>query len=109
MAGVGTADEDAAAAREIVRELGGFTIAVESVAIYLGLHPDIRPADYLTRLRTEGLPSVDDLPAAADVAAQMEHREKQLRLVLDQTLARLTPSERTALDYAALLPPDSIP
>ncbi|MBI2422952.1 MAG: toll/interleukin-1 receptor domain-containing protein [Candidatus Hydrogenedentes bacterium] len=104
-----TAAADTAAAREIARELGGFTLAVESVAIYLGLHPDIRPADYLARLRAEGLPSVDALLADADVAAQMQHREKQLCLVLDQTLARLTPPERTALDYAALLPPDSIP
>ncbi len=104
-----TAPADAAAAREIVRELGGFTLAVESVAIYLGLHPDIRHADYVARLRAEGLASVDALPADADVAAEMQHREKQLRLVLDQTLARLTPPERTALDYAALLPPDNIP
>ena len=104
-----TAAGDATAARALARELGGFTLAVESVAIYLGLHPDIRPADYLARLRAEGLPSVDALPADADVAAQMQHREKQLRLVLDQTLARLTSSERTALDYAALLPPDGIP
>jgi tetratricopeptide (TPR) repeat protein len=100
---------DAAAAREIARELGGFTLAVESVAIYLGLHPEIRPADYLARLRAEGLPSVDNLPTHANVAAQMQHREKQLRLVLDPTLTGLTPPERTALDYAALLPPDSIP
>ena len=104
-----SAAADAAAAREIARELGGFALAVESVAIYLGLHPDIRPADYLARLRAEGLTGVDALPADADVAAQMQHRDKQLRLVLDQTLAKLTPAERTALDYAALLPPDNIP
>jgi hypothetical protein len=55
------------------------------------------------------LTGVDALPADADVAAQKQHREKQLRLVLHQTLARLTPAERTALDYAALLPPDGIP
>jgi hypothetical protein len=104
-----SAAADAVAAREIARELGGFTLAVESVAIYLGLHPEIRPAEYLARLRAEGLPSVDDLPGDADVAEQMQHREKQLRLVLDQTLARLSPVEHAALDYAALLPPDQIP
>jgi tetratricopeptide (TPR) repeat protein len=111
-----TAASDAAAAREIARELGGFTLAVESVAIYLGLHPDIRPTDYLTRLRTEGLSSVDELVRETDplygeakVATQMQHREKQLRLVLYQTLARLTPHEHTALEYAVRLPPDSIP
>lgn len=103
-----TAGSDAAAATEIARELGGFTLAVESVAIFLGLNK-VRPVEYLARLRREGLPSVDALPASADVAAQIHHREKQLRVVIDQTLARLTPPERTALDYAALLPPDSIP
>ncbi len=100
---------DAAAARALARELGGFTLAVESVAIYLGLHPEIRPADYLARLRQEGLTGVDSLPADASVSAQMQHREKQLRIVLDQTLARLTAAERTALNYAALLPPYNIP
>ncbi len=94
-------------ARQRFFKLGA--LAVESVAIYLGLHPDIRPGDYLVRLRAEGLTGVDALPADADVAAQTQRREKQLRLVLDQTLARLTPAGRTALDYAALLPPDSIP
>ena len=51
-----TKEADTAAAHEIARELGGFTLAVESVAIYLGLHPDIRPAAYLARLRAEGSP-----------------------------------------------------
>ncbi|MBI5424988.1 MAG: toll/interleukin-1 receptor domain-containing protein [Opitutae bacterium] len=104
-----TAAADATAAREIARELGGFTLAVEAVAIYLGLHPEIRPAAYLARLRAEGLTGVDSLPAEADVAAQMQHREKQLELVLAQTFERLTPLELTALDYAALLPPDHVP
>lgn len=104
-----TAEADSAAACEIARELGGFTLAVESVAIFLGLYTEIRPADYLNRLRAEGLIGVDALPGEADVAAQMQHREKQLHLVLDQTLDRLTSPERTALDYAALLPPEQIP
>ena len=102
------AAEDEAAAREIVRELGGFTLAVEAVALYLGLHPDVRPAAFLARLRREG-PSHVDLGGEPDVAAQMLHREKQLALVLDATLQRLDPPARTALDYAALLPPDSVP
>ncbi len=72
-----TAAADGAAAREIARELGGFTLAVESVALYLGLHSEIRPADYLARLRAEGLTGVDSLSADAEVSAQMEHREKQ--------------------------------
>ena len=104
-----TASGDEAAARELVHELGGFTLTLESVALYLGLHPDIRPAAYLKRLRKEGLPSADALGANPDVAAQTRHREKQLALVLDATLQKLAPAERATLVYAALLPPDSIP
>ena len=103
-----SAKVDAAAALEIVRESGGFALAVESIAIYLGLHPEIRPSDYLARLRAEGLPSVDEL-MDADVIAQMHHREKQLHVVLEQTLTRLKPSERAVLAYAALLPPEVVP
>ncbi|MBK9140380.1 MAG: SEL1-like repeat protein [Verrucomicrobia bacterium] len=104
-----TASGDEAAARELVHELGGFTLTLESVALYLGLHPDIRPAAYLKRLRKEGLPSADALGADPDVATQTRHREKQLALVLDATLQKLAPAERATLDYAALLPPDNIP
>jgi tetratricopeptide (TPR) repeat protein len=104
-----TVASDAVAARGIARELGGFTLAVESVAIYLGLHPEIRPVEYLARLRTEGASSADCLPGDVDVAAQIQHREKRLRVILDQTLSQLTPPERAALDYSAFLPPDSIP
>jgi len=106
-----TAKEDAAAARELARELGGFALAVESVAIHLGIHREIRPADYLTRLRAAGLPSVDALPDDSRIGDRIRHQEKQLSLILDTTLqaANLTPLERAVLDYASLLPPDSIP
>ncbi|HWI64034.1 MAG TPA: AAA family ATPase, partial [Symbiobacteriaceae bacterium] len=102
-----TAELDDAAAHELARELDGFTLAVETVAIYLGKYSEIRPADLLARLRSEGLSSTDAL--AADVSEQIAHREKQLALVLDATLERLEPLARTALDFAALLPPDSVP
>ena len=39
------------AAREIVRALGGFTLAVEQVALYLGLHPDVSPTAFLATLK----------------------------------------------------------
>ncbi|MFZ4509308.1 MAG: TIR domain-containing protein, partial [Fimbriimonas sp.] len=104
-----TAEADAQAAREIARELGGFTLAVEQVAIFLGLHPEVRPADYLVRLLAGGLVHVDDLTSEEKLAKAMFHRDKQLGLILDQTLERLDPPAIAALEYAALLPPDSIP
>jgi hypothetical protein len=52
---------------------------------------------------------IGPLDKEARVAKEMNHREKQVGIVLDQTLAKLSPPERTALEYAALLPPDTIP
>ena len=103
-----TAEESAA--RELVRELGGFTLAVEQVAVFLGLHPEIMPSAFLAGLRKKGLSSADELPAKhAKVAVQMEHQEKQLALILQATLAKLTDPALTALRFATLLPPDTVP
>ena len=52
---------------------------------------------------------MDELGRDAAVAEQMHHREKQLGIVVGAMQERLTPEARTALDYAALLPPDGIP
>ncbi len=99
-----------AAAREIVRALGGFTLAVEQVALYLGLHPEIAPSAFLETLQARGLPVADTLVERdADLAAQMLTQSKQLGLILDATLAKLAAPARTALGFAALLPPDSVP
>ena len=98
-----------AAAREIVRELGGFTLAVEQVAVHLGLHPELAPAAFLAGLRAKGLPRVDLLGQRDDVQAQMLHQQKQLAVILEATLALLDAPARTALQFAALLPPDSVP
>jgi hypothetical protein len=49
-----------AAAREIVRLLGGFTLAVESAALHLGnFANDVTCAEFLTRLKREGLEGLD--------------------------------------------------
>jgi tetratricopeptide (TPR) repeat protein len=98
-----------AAARAIVRELGGFTLAIEQVAVYLGLHPEIPPSGFLAGLRAKGLADVDRVGARADVGAQMRHQQKQLSLVLDATLGLLDPAGLTALRFAGLLPPDAVP
>ena len=100
---------EAAAAREIVRELGGFTLAVEQVAVHLGLHPEFGPSAFLAGLRAQGLPSVDALGRREDVQAQMLHQQKQLAVILEATLVRLDAPARSALEFAALLPPDSVP
>jgi hypothetical protein len=100
--------EDEAAAREIVRELGGFALAIEQAAIHLGLKRDLRPAAYLARLRREGLQSVDALGRCPEVAREMLHREKQFAVIMAETWEELSGVERAALEYAALLPPESV-
>ena len=40
---------DEAAAREIARDLGGFTLAVEQVGVFLGLHPEVSPPACVAR------------------------------------------------------------
>ena len=48
-------------------------------------------ARFLAGLRQKGLSRADELPAKhAKVAVQMEHQEKQLALILQATLAKLT-------------------
>ena len=95
-------------AKEIVRELGGFTLAVEQVAVFLGLNPEVAPGDYLARLRAEGLPSTDDL-VDSDAEAQIHHQKKLLRPILESMIEPLGKAGRTMLQFAALLPPERIP
>ena len=49
-----------------------------------------------------------NLGVEAEIDADALDREKQLGLVLEQTLTRLSPPEHTALEYAAVMPPDNL-
>ena len=96
------------AAAEIVRLLGGFTLAVEVVAVYLGERAGrITCAAYLARLRTEGLAGLE--LTAQGTKRGLPHVEKLVSATLVPTLNLLTPQETLVLAYAALLPPDSLP
>ncbi len=96
------------AAREIVRLLGSFTLAVESAAVYLGQFAnDVTCAAFLARLKKEGLEGLDT--AASQSSEGVLHGEKRLSATLQPTLARLSAAEKLALEYAALLPPDQVP
>lgn len=96
------------AAREIVRLLGSFTLAVESAAVYLGQFAnDVTCAAFLARLKKEGLEGLDS--AASQSSEGVLHGEKRLRSTLQPTLERLGASEKLALEFAALLPPDQVP
>jgi tetratricopeptide (TPR) repeat protein len=94
------------AAREIVRLLGGFTLAVEEAAVYLGRYPEVTCAAFLARLRKEGLEGLDN--AAGQSGAGVRHGEIRLGATLRPMLERLSAAERLVMDYAALLPPDHV-
>lgn len=96
------------AAREIVRLLGCFTLAVESAAVYLGQFAnDVTCAAFLARLKKEGLEGLDT--AATQSSEGVLHGEKRLSATLQPTLERLGAAEKLALEFAALLPPDQVP
>ena len=104
-------DTEREAARQIVQALGGFTLAIEQVAIFLGIHPEISPSAFLQQLQDKGLPLADAVVTHDDgaVAEQMLTQSKQLGLILDATLEKLSAPARSALHFAALLPPDTVP
>jgi tetratricopeptide (TPR) repeat protein len=95
------------AAQEIVRLLGGFSLAVETAAVFLGQFAgDVTCADFLERLKQEGL---EGLESAADETSEgVRHGEKRLTATLQPTLERLSEEEKLALNYAALLPADQV-
>jgi tetratricopeptide (TPR) repeat protein len=97
------------AARAIVRRLGGFTLAVEAVAVYLGVHPEIACDEFRQRLDAEGLDAPEDVVSDGGVGDHMRHREKQLSAAIGPMLDTLSAEERFVLASASLLPADYIP
>jgi tetratricopeptide (TPR) repeat protein len=102
-------------AREIVRALGGLTLAVETAAVYLGQNDArvadpryaVRMADYLEKLRRDLAGTGEAEPGVRPGDAIRQLRE--VAATLRPTLARLDAPTRTVLQLAALLPPDALP
>ncbi len=99
-------DEDRTAAESIVRQLGGFALAIELVAAKLAVTESATYAGVADGL---GLADLDTLAEDESVELRRHNHEKRLAAVLGPTLAALKPEERRAMDFAALLPPDNVP
>lgn len=100
------ADEDAAA-RELVKLLAGFTLAVETAAIYLGRHAaPMAIASYTQRLRRALL--AESEASAVDPAVAVRHKEKLLERTLAITFETLSDEQLHFLTLAALLPADQV-
>ena len=103
-------DAQEQAARELVRELGGFTLAIEQAAIYLGAHPDTTPSMFLAGIGRHGLVETDRLVGDdTAVDSEIRHQGKTLAAVLATTLADLDEPTLKTLRLASLLPPESVP
>ena len=104
-------EDDLAAARELAELLDGFTLAVEQAGVYLSTHPEDTVRDYLNHLRSQNLTASDTM-LDDDSKTRIEHREKLLSVILDQSLTDLEhtlPGSCQVLRLAAAMPPDTIP
>jgi tetratricopeptide (TPR) repeat protein len=95
------------AAQDTVRLLGGFTLAVEQAAVFLGQAGwNLNCTAYRDRLRTEELSEFED--AEGGTIDGLSCSEARLRAALRPTLERLGKTERITLLLAALLPADHV-
>ncbi|VEJ59526.1 Regulatory protein AfsR [Arachnia propionica] len=104
-------EDDRAAAEELAELLDGFTLAVEQAGVYLSTHPEVTVRDYLNHLRFQNLTASDTM-LDDDSKTRIEHREKLLSVILDQSLTDLEhtlPGSLQVLRLAAAMPPDTIP
>ena len=104
-------EDDRAAAEELAELLDGFTLAVEQAGVYLSTHPEVTVRDYLDHLRSQNL-TASDAMLDDDSKTRIEHREKLLSVILDQSLTDLEhalPGSLQVLRLAAAMPPETIP
>ena len=104
-------EDDRAAAEELAELLDGFTLAVEQAGVYLSTHPEDTVRDYLNHLRSQNL-TASDAMLDDDSKIRIEHREKLLSVILDQSLTDLEhtlPGSLQVLRLAAAMPPETIP
>jgi tetratricopeptide (TPR) repeat protein len=102
-------DDERTAAREIVYRLGGYTLAVEAAAVYLGDRTGTSCTEYLRILEAGGVAAQDVTSARARGGLRHLGRggseEPRVIVTLEPLLGLLMPDERLAVQYAALMPP----
>ena len=99
--------EHEAAAREIVRELSGLTLAVETAAVYLGqCDPRVAEPQYAVDVQDYLNKLPEDLKTGGSEGVMSQLRE--VTATLRPTLARLDTPARTVLQIASLLAPDGV-
>lgn len=95
-------------ASEIIILLGCFTLAIEVASLYLyECNGRISCAAFLELLKRVG--SVSGIDLAGTKTKTIISHTKLISATLTQTLGLLSPAEILILEYASLLPPDTIP
>lgn len=95
-------------AGEIVRLLGGFTLAVEVAALYLyEREGQVTCAAFLEMLKKEG--GIEGIETAGSKTKTALSHTKLISATLIPTLNTLSPEETLILSLASLLPADTIP
>ena len=102
------AEAERDAAEKIARRLGGFALCVEVVGAYLGQHPEESYRSFLDKMGLTDLEQIDIAAERKETVTRRHNNEKRLGAILALTLAKLTPTERTALEFASLLAPDHV-
>jgi hypothetical protein len=102
-------DDEWKAALEIVRRLGGHTLAVEVVAVYLRENSAVTYRDFALSLEREGISLLEEEVGPEARGRLAWHAESCIARLLEPTLAALSPAELLAVEYAACLPPDNVP
>jgi hypothetical protein len=101
-------EDEKGKAGEIVKFLGGFTLAVEVAALYLyECKGRVSFAAFLVLLKREGGAIGVDI-VGAKTKNEINHN-KLVSVTLAPTLNILSSEEMLVLSFASLLPPDSIP
>jgi hypothetical protein len=100
--------DEADAARRIIDLLDGYTLAIEQVAVFLGV-TGVEPSQLLADLQALGTPALDQVGSSPEGTQAIRHKERLTGRIVDQTLWRLPDRARAALAVASLLPPDTIP
>jgi tetratricopeptide (TPR) repeat protein len=102
------AEAERDAAEKVARRLGGFALCVEVVGAYLGQHPEESYASFLDKMGLTDLEHVDIAAERKETITRRHNNEKRLGAILALTLAKLTPTECTTLEFASLLAPDHV-
>ena len=102
--------QEESAALELVTELGGFTLAVELVAAHLGRDQRENSIElYLENIRKRGIGKTDEVARNKLVAGDIRHQDKQLSIIMRDTIGQLSHPARVALQFVSLMQSDTIP